>query len=65
MSFLPLIARESPREYDAAARRGRARWVGETGTATIEQAAELAASLADLPAEPRAAEAITALLQTA
>lgn len=60
--FLPLIARESPREYDAYALRWLARWASETGTATIEQAAEMAASLADLPAEPQAAKTISALL---
>lgn len=50
--FLPLIAAASPGEYDAYALRWLARWVSETGTATIEQAAEVAASLADLPSEP-------------
>jgi hypothetical protein len=50
--FLPLIAAASPREYDAYALRWLARWVTETGAATIEQAAEVAASLADLPTEP-------------
>ncbi|HEX9481299.1 MAG TPA: hypothetical protein VF927_04290 [Solirubrobacteraceae bacterium] len=58
--FLPLIAAASPGEYDAYALRWLARWVAETGTATIEQAAELAASLADLPVEPRMLDAITA-----
>lgn len=60
--FLPLIATASPREYDAYALRWLARWATETGTATIEQAAEVAASLADLPAEPRMVEAIRATL---
>ena len=60
--FLPLIAAASPGEYDAYALRWLARWATETGTATIEQAAELAASLADLPVEPRMLEAITATL---
>jgi hypothetical protein len=50
--FLPLIARESPNEYDAWSLRWLARWASETGTATIERAAEIAASLADLPSEP-------------
>jgi hypothetical protein len=50
--FLPLIALSSPAEYDAYALRWLARWATETGTATIEQAAEVAASLADLPGEP-------------
>lgn len=60
--FLPLIATASPGEYDAYALRWLARWVSETGTATIEQAAEIAASLADLPVEPRMLDAITAAL---
>jgi hypothetical protein len=50
--FLELIAKQSPREFDAYALRWLVRWVGETPAATIEQAAELAGALADLPAEP-------------
>jgi hypothetical protein len=57
--FLPLIAAASPREYDAYALRWLGRWVTETATATIEQAAEIAASLADLPVEPKMLAAIT------
>jgi hypothetical protein len=53
--FLPLIARESPREYDAWALRWLGRWAIETGS-TIGRAAEIAAALADLPAEPAAME---------
>jgi hypothetical protein len=60
--FLPLIARESPREYDAWALRWLVRWVSESGAATIAQAADVAASLADLPDEPSAREAIKAML---
>lgn len=60
--FLPLIAAASPAEYDAYALRWLARWVTETGTATIEQAAEIAASLADLPIEPAMLETLTATL---
>jgi hypothetical protein len=54
--FLPLVAKESPREYDAWALRWLNRWVTETPAATIEQAAETAASLADLPGEPTVLE---------
>lgn len=50
--FLPLIARESPKEYDTWALRWLARWASENKAATIERAAEIAASLADLRAEP-------------
>ena len=59
--FLPLIARESPREYDAWALRWLARWATENA-GSAEQAAELAASLAELPAEPTAMTTIQALL---
>jgi hypothetical protein len=52
LRFLPLIARESPKEFDAWAVRWLTRWLAETPTATVDQAAEIAASLADLPAEP-------------
>jgi hypothetical protein len=52
LRLLPLVAAEKPEEYDAWALRWLARWASETGTATIEQAAEIAASLADLPSEP-------------
>jgi len=56
--FLPLIARESPREFDSWALRWLARWIAERPAATIEQAAEVAGALADLPAEPTAIDAI-------
>ncbi len=58
--FLPLITAESRREYDAYALRWLARWASETPTATIEEAAEVAASLADLPTEPLAFQGILA-----
>jgi hypothetical protein len=45
LRFLPLIARESPREFDAWSLRWLARWASETPAATIEQAAEVAAAL--------------------
>jgi len=57
LRFLALIARESPREFDAWAVRWLVRWLTET-PATIEQAAEVAASLADLRAEPTALDTI-------
>lgn len=64
LRFLPLIARESPREFDAWAVRWLARWVSETPAPTIETAAEVAAALAELPAEPSYIEAIRAALAT-
>ena len=57
LRFLPLIARESPREFDAWALRWLSRWISET-PATIEQAAEVAAQLAHLPSEPSVFDAI-------
>ena len=58
--FLPLIAQESPGEYDTWALRWLSRWIAETPHATTEQAAEVAASLADLPSEPAMVERLTA-----
>jgi hypothetical protein len=61
--FLPLIARESPREYDAWALRWLARWMNEAGARTIEQTAEVAALLADLPEDPKAIGALRAVVR--
>jgi hypothetical protein len=55
LRFLPLIATESPIEFDAWALRWLARWCAEAPAPSIEQAAEVAASLADLADEPVAA----------
>src|SRR5436305_607160 len=52
--FLPLIAKESPSEFDAWALRWLHRWLAETPTATIEHAADIAGALAELPSEPSA-----------
>ncbi len=60
--FLPLIARESPREYDAYALRWLARWLGEAGAATIERAAAVTSLLALLPREERALERLRVLI---
>jgi hypothetical protein len=62
LRFLPLIARESPREFDAWALRWLVRWASET-PATIDRAAEIAAQLADLPSEPSILDAIGASVQ--
>jgi hypothetical protein len=54
LQLLPLAAAE--RElYEAWALRWLTRWVNESPGATIEQAAEVAAALADLPVEPHEA----------
>ena len=52
LRFLPLIARESPKEFDAWALRWLSRWISEAPAATIDLAAEVAGALADLPSEP-------------
>jgi hypothetical protein len=52
LRFLPLIAQESPQEYDAWVLRWRARWMAETPAPSIERATEMAASLSDLTSEP-------------
>lgn len=57
LRFLPLIATEQPENYDAWALRWLGRWITRDG-ATIDRAAEIAAQLADLPAEPSALDTI-------
>jgi hypothetical protein len=60
LQLLPLAA--ARRElYDAWALRWLARWLGESQGGTIEQAADVAAALADLPIEPL--EAVAAVRQ--
>jgi hypothetical protein len=48
--------------YDAWACRWLARWLTETGSPTIEQAADIAGLLAELPAEPQAMQVILGML---
>jgi hypothetical protein len=57
LGLVALVAAERP-DYDLWACRWLARWLGETPGATIALAAEVAATLADLPAEPQAVDAI-------
>jgi hypothetical protein len=52
LRFLPLVVSQRLDAYDDFARRWLARWLSETPGATIEQAAEVAGALADLPTEP-------------
>jgi hypothetical protein len=60
LGFLPLVVAQRVAEYDGWALRWLGRWIDEAPKATIDQAAELAASLADLPTEPSAWDAIRA-----
>jgi hypothetical protein len=55
LALLPLVADQQSAVYDAWALRWLRRWIGESSEPTIEQAAELAGCLAELPAEPRGA----------
>jgi len=60
LRLLPLVASQSPREFDAYALRWLARWIEETPAGTIEQPAHVAGLLADLPGEPGALLALQA-----
>ena len=59
--FLPLVA-AAGEDYDAWARRWLVRWLSDAQRPSIEQAAELAATLADLPAEPKALDGILGMI---
>jgi hypothetical protein len=56
-----LFAAENPESFDRYASRRLSRWLSEAPSPTIEVAAELAATLADLPSEP----ALVEMLQNA
>jgi hypothetical protein len=62
LRLVSLVAAEGA-DYDSWACRWLARWLAETPNATIALAAEVAATLADLPAEPRAVDAIGELVR--
>jgi hypothetical protein len=62
LRLVSLVASEGA-DYDSWACRWLARWLAETPDATIALAAEVAATLADLPAEPRAVDAIGELVR--
>jgi hypothetical protein len=55
LRLLALVATQRSDAYDAWALRWLGRWLLETHGATIDQAADVAGSLADLPAEPDSA----------
>ena len=57
LRFLPLVAEQQPQDFDAWACRWFVRWL-EARPRTIEQAADVAGQLADLPAEPSIIEAL-------
>jgi hypothetical protein len=51
LELLPLVAAQELDAYDAWACRWLARWLNESRAATIDTAAELATTLAELPSE--------------
>ena len=63
LRFLPLVAAQRPDEFDAWALRWLERWCGEpcTGRASIDDAAELVAGLAEIPVDPERALRVIAV----
>jgi hypothetical protein len=63
LRFLPLVAAQRPDEFDVWALRWLERWCGELrGRASIDDAAELVAGLAEIPVDSeRALRAIAAI----
>jgi hypothetical protein len=62
LGLVALAAAEGA-DYDLWACRWLARWLSETPGVTIALATEVAATLADLPAEPQGVEAIRELVR--
>jgi hypothetical protein len=62
LRLVALVA-EQGSQYDTWACRWLARWLRETPHTTISLAAEVAATLADLPAEPQGIDAIRPLVR--
>jgi hypothetical protein len=58
LGFLPLVVVQQLDSYDGWACRWLVRWLLENPGATIDQAAEIAGALAELPAEPSALETL-------
>ncbi|HUA75084.1 MAG TPA: hypothetical protein VL988_10050 [Solirubrobacteraceae bacterium] len=63
LRLLALVAQQGAGDYDLWACRWLARWLSETPDTTIALAAEVAATLADLPSEPQGIEAIRPLVR--
>jgi hypothetical protein len=62
LKFLPLVVSQKLEAYDQWSCHWLRRWLGEAQGVGIEQAAEMAAALADLPSEPKALRAIREVL---
>jgi hypothetical protein len=63
LRLLVLVAVQRHEEYDRWACRWLERWLSETGGATIDETAEIAGALAELPEEPRSLDAIRGVLR--
>jgi hypothetical protein len=63
LRLLALVAVQRLEEYDRWACRWLARWLSETAGATIDQTAEIAGALAELPEEPSSLDAIRGVLR--
>jgi hypothetical protein len=59
----PAVPSADRATYDAWACRWLARWLSETGSPTIEQAAEVAGLLAELPAEPQPLDGLLGMVR--
>jgi hypothetical protein len=56
LRFLPLVAAQRPQDYDVWALRWLERWCRELrGEASIDEAVDLAAGLAEIPVDPERA----------
>jgi hypothetical protein len=58
----PVLSEHERTDYDPWAARWLVRWLSEAEWPSIDQAAELAATLADLPAEPAALDGLLATI---
>lgn len=62
LELVVLAATERPEVYEAWAAKWLARWLLERDNVTVERATDIAGALADLRTEPKAADAIRAVL---
>jgi hypothetical protein len=62
LRFLPVVAAQRD-DYDDWAGRWLARWLTEAPGANMDRAADLAAALAELPAEPMALKVIQEVIK--
>jgi hypothetical protein len=63
LRFLPLVVGQQHESYDRWACRWLMRWLEEASAATIDQVADVAGALAELPNEPQSLDAIREMLR--